>query len=77
MTDGAKGGAQRARSLRPRCVGEVDPKTATHIYLSIYLSNQLILAEVSVDVCICYSIITPGRHMPEATVGDFGLKICL
>jgi hypothetical protein len=34
------GGAQRASSLRPRCVGEVDPETATHIYLSnlsIYL----------------------------------------
>jgi hypothetical protein len=35
MTDGTKGGAQRANSLRPRCFGEVDPETATHIYLSI------------------------------------------
>jgi hypothetical protein len=34
MTDGTKGGAQRARTLRPRCVGGVDPETATHIYLS-------------------------------------------
>jgi hypothetical protein len=33
MTSGTKGGAQRASSLRPRCVGEVDPETATHIYL--------------------------------------------
>jgi hypothetical protein len=30
-----KGGAQRASSLRPRCVREVDPETATHIYLSM------------------------------------------
>jgi hypothetical protein len=36
MTDGTKVGAQRARSLRPRCVREVDPETAP--YLSIYLS---------------------------------------
>jgi hypothetical protein len=33
MTGGNKGGAQRASSLRPRCVGEVDPETATHMYL--------------------------------------------
>jgi hypothetical protein len=33
MTDGTKGSAQRASSLRPRCVGEVDPETVTHIYL--------------------------------------------
>jgi hypothetical protein len=37
MTDGTKDGAQRARSLRPRCFGEVDPETATHIYLPIYI----------------------------------------
>jgi hypothetical protein len=36
ITDGTKGGAQRASSLRPRCFGEVDLETATHIYL--YLS---------------------------------------
>jgi hypothetical protein len=30
-----KGGAQRARSLRPRCFGVVGPETATPIYLSI------------------------------------------
>jgi hypothetical protein len=42
MTGGTKGGAQRASSLRPRCVGEVDPETATlSIYLSIYLSTYL------------------------------------
>jgi hypothetical protein len=41
MMDGTKGGAQRASSLRPRCVGEVDPEIATHIYLSIYLSIYL------------------------------------
>jgi hypothetical protein len=35
MTDGTKGGAQRASSLRPRCVGEVDPGTTTHIYLYV------------------------------------------
>jgi hypothetical protein len=35
MTDRTKGGAQRASSLRPKCIGEVDPKTMTHIYLSI------------------------------------------
>jgi hypothetical protein len=32
MTGGTKGGAQRASSLRPRCVGEVYPETVTHIY---------------------------------------------
>jgi hypothetical protein len=31
--DGTKGSAQRARSLRPRYFGVVDPETATHIYL--------------------------------------------
>jgi hypothetical protein len=35
MAGGTEGGAQRASSLRPRCVGEVDPETATHICLSI------------------------------------------
>jgi hypothetical protein len=43
MMGGTKGGAQRASSLRPRCVGEVDPETTTHIYLSIYLSFFLTL----------------------------------
>jgi hypothetical protein len=33
MTYGTKGGAQRASSLRPRCFGEADPETATHIYI--------------------------------------------
>jgi hypothetical protein len=33
MTGGTKGGAQRARSLRPRCFGVVDPETVTPIYL--------------------------------------------
>jgi hypothetical protein len=32
VRDGTKGGAQRARSLRPRCV-RVDPESANHIYL--------------------------------------------
>jgi hypothetical protein len=32
MTDGPNGGAQKDRTLRPRCVREVDPETATHIY---------------------------------------------
>jgi hypothetical protein len=36
MTGGTNGGAQGASSWRPRCVGEVDPETATHIYLSIH-----------------------------------------
>jgi hypothetical protein len=36
MTDGTKGGAQWASSLRPRCFGEVDPKTAIHSYLYLY-----------------------------------------
>jgi hypothetical protein len=36
MTGGTKGGAQRASSLRPRCFGEVDTETATHICLSTY-----------------------------------------
>jgi hypothetical protein len=35
MTGGTKGGAQRASSLRPRCVGEMDRETATHNYLSL------------------------------------------
>jgi hypothetical protein len=34
MTDGTNGGAQRAHSLRPRCVREVDPETTTHICLT-------------------------------------------
>jgi hypothetical protein len=34
MMGRTKGGAQRASSLRPRCIREVDPETATHIYLS-------------------------------------------
>jgi hypothetical protein len=33
MTGGTKGGAQRASSLKPRCIGEVDPETVIHIYL--------------------------------------------
>jgi hypothetical protein len=41
MMDGTKGGAQRANSLRPRCVGEVDPETATHIYVIRHASNIL------------------------------------
>jgi hypothetical protein len=41
MTDGTKGGAQRARSLRPRCFGVVDLETATQIYLSVCLSIRL------------------------------------
>jgi hypothetical protein len=40
MTNGTKGGAQRAHSLRPRCFGVVDPETATHIYLSIYAGGR-------------------------------------
>jgi hypothetical protein len=35
MMDGTKDSAQRARSLRPRCIGEVDPETATHNYLYV------------------------------------------
>jgi hypothetical protein len=35
MTGGTKGGAQRASSLRPTCVGDVDPETVTHIYLML------------------------------------------
>jgi hypothetical protein len=34
MTGGTEGGEQRASSVRPRCIGEVDPETMTHIYLS-------------------------------------------
>jgi hypothetical protein len=34
MTGGTKGSAQWAISVRPRCIGEVDPETATHIYES-------------------------------------------
>jgi hypothetical protein len=30
MTDGTKGGAQRASSIRPRCFWEADPEIATH-----------------------------------------------
>jgi hypothetical protein len=50
MTGGTKGGAQRARSLRPRCFGEVDPETATPIYLSIYLSIYTVLQAVTLYV---------------------------
>jgi hypothetical protein len=41
MTGGTKSGAQRARSLRPRCIRVINPETATPIYLSIYLSILL------------------------------------
>jgi hypothetical protein len=37
MTGGTKGFAQRASSLRPRCVGEVDPGTVTHIIIIIII----------------------------------------
>jgi hypothetical protein len=37
MMGGTKGDAQRASSLRSRCVGEVDPETATHMYVFICL----------------------------------------
>jgi hypothetical protein len=50
MTDGTKGGAQRASSLRPRCFGEVDPETATHFFLSIYLSICAIITTVAEQV---------------------------
>jgi hypothetical protein len=32
MTEGTKGGAQRAHSLRPRCIGGGSSRTATPIY---------------------------------------------
>jgi hypothetical protein len=32
MTGGTKIGAQRARSLRPRCIRVINPETATPIY---------------------------------------------
>jgi hypothetical protein len=41
ITDGTKGSAQRASSLRPRCFREVDPETTTHIYLSLYHGHSL------------------------------------
>jgi hypothetical protein len=41
MTGGTKDGAQIASSLRPRCVGEVDPKPGI-ISLSIYLSIYVV-----------------------------------
>jgi hypothetical protein len=55
MTDGTKGGAQRASSLRSRCFGEVDPETATPIYLSII---TLILQQVVSQNVIIIMFIT-------------------
>jgi hypothetical protein len=52
MIGGTKGGAQRASSLRPRCVGEVDPKTMTHINQSI---NQSICLSIYLSI---YGIFT-------------------
>jgi hypothetical protein len=56
MTGGTKGGVQRACSLRPRCVGEVDLKTVTHIYLSISMTSE----EKALSVCrtVCKSVYT-------------------
>jgi hypothetical protein len=53
MTDGTKGGAQRASSLRPRCFGVVDPETVTHIYLSSLLVrlNKVRYEDLSLQGC--------------------------
>jgi hypothetical protein len=61
MTEGTKGGAQRASNLRPRCFGEVDPETVTHIYLSnpsastffMHWHNQELYSCIS---CSCVNI---------------------
>src|SRR5215471_11420932 len=45
MTDGTEGSAQRASSLRPRCFGEVDPKTAPYIYLYLNLNSVALVRE--------------------------------
>jgi hypothetical protein len=49
MTDETKGGAQRAHSLRPRCVREVDPETATHIYLSKFHVEDLQILRATIQ----------------------------
>jgi hypothetical protein len=56
---------QTARSLRPRCVGEVDPETATYIYLSIYLSMYVYL---SVYLSIYLSITKPVSLIPPSVI---------
>jgi hypothetical protein len=59
MTDGSKGGAQRVSSLRPRCFGEVDPDTASHIYLSIYPSIYLSSINLSIFLSVYLYIYLP------------------
>jgi hypothetical protein len=41
MAKETKSGAQRAHSLRPRCIGAVGPRIRVSIYLSIYLPIYL------------------------------------
>jgi hypothetical protein len=67
MTGGTKGGPQRASSLRPRCVGEVDPETATRIYLSRDFYVELII-EVVVLGQIFYRVL---RFSPVSIISSF------
>jgi hypothetical protein len=64
MMGGTKGGAQSASSFRPRCVGEVDCETATHIYLSNLL-------EPSGPVQTCNGIALPfAFRLPSSSEMD-------
>jgi hypothetical protein len=55
MTDGTKGGAQRTSSLRTRCFREVDPETATHIYLPMYIFHKhYVELNLSNQNIVCY-----------------------
>jgi hypothetical protein len=57
MTDGTEGVAQRASSLRSRCFGEIDPETATHNYLSMYVC-PLLYAKLYLKYRLISQIIT-------------------
>jgi hypothetical protein len=63
MTDGTKGGAQRAHSLRPRCFGVEDPKTTTHIYLP--LSSRGFTNKI-----LCWPLISIPRNIPSLSQLD-------
>jgi hypothetical protein len=71
MMDGTKGGAQSARSLRPRCVGKVDPETPTHI-----LTNNVIF-HISIKTFICFKHTMDGCLKPIQKFPNMNFVIIL